>query len=96
MFSKTTATLAAFCLINNYNPFVKADQPVHCLRDDVFGDWEFTVNTQTENVNLYQANEVCTHQSPNKVQIISKDHEFKFAKSETYKLKLDKDYKVTA
>ena len=64
------------CLLTNTNPFVKADQPVHCLRDDVYGDWEFTVNSDVDTVSIFDAKEMCTHQSPNKVQIVSAAHEF--------------------
>ena len=45
----------------------RADQPVHCLKDDVFGTWDFHVNAQVNTVNLFQTKEVCTHQLPNKV-----------------------------
>ena len=36
-------SLAAACLLFNLNPFteVKADQPVHCLRESIFGVWNF-------------------------------------------------------
>jgi len=46
-------TLPLFCLLNNYNPFVKADQPVHCLRDNVYGQWEFHVSTDIQTVDLF-------------------------------------------
>ena len=57
----------------------KADQPVSCLREQVYGLWEFHVNTQVDNVNLFQTNEVCSHHLTNKVQIIEKSHSFSFA-----------------
>lgn len=44
-FTSVIKSLAVLCLVNNINPFVKADQPVHCLSDDIFGEWEFTVNS---------------------------------------------------
>jgi DICT domain-containing protein len=62
----------------------KADQPVHCLRDKIYGLWEFQVNTQVENINLFETNEVCSHQLTNKVQLMNKDHKFSFAQSETW------------
>jgi hypothetical protein len=40
---------------------VKADQPVHCLRESVYGEWEFYVSKDSQNVNLFEVNEVCTH-----------------------------------
>jgi hypothetical protein len=59
--------LAIWCLIANINPFVKADQPVHCLRGDVMGEWTFHVAAQTDTIDLFQTQEVCTHMLPNKV-----------------------------
>ena len=46
---------------------VKADQPVSCPEADVVGQWNFHVSAETANVNLFKANEVCTHQLPNKL-----------------------------
>ena len=38
-------SLAVACLVLNMNPLpTKADQPVHCLKDQVFGDWDFHVS----------------------------------------------------
>lgn len=49
-----------------------ADQPVGCLRKHVHEQvWNFHISKDTQNVNLFQTNEVCTHAIPNKVQIIS-------------------------
>lgn len=52
---KLKTSLAVACLINNLNPFhsVRADQPVHCLKDDVFGTWDFHVNSDINTVNLF-------------------------------------------
>ena len=69
----------AIAFLLNYLPssnFVRADQPVHCLKDDVFGTWDFHVNSQPETVNLFHTDEVCTHQQPNKVQILSSKQHF--------------------
>jgi hypothetical protein len=59
-------SLAVLCLINNLNP-VKADQPVHCLKENVLGKWNFTVNKEMEEVNLFETKEICSHRIPNKV-----------------------------
>ena len=45
-------SLAVACLVSNLNPFavsdvVKADQPVHCLRESLFGNWKFHVSADT-------------------------------------------------
>ena len=61
--SQFKLSLAVACLLNNLNPFdsVRADQPVHCLKDDVFGTWDFHVNAQINTVNLFETKELCTH-----------------------------------
>lgn len=48
------------------NNVVSADQPVHCLRGQVFGVWKFYVSSQVDHVNLFTVDEVCTHKVPNK------------------------------
>ena len=66
---KKIKSFAAFCLLYNLNPFdvVKADQPVHCLRENMYGIWNFHTSKVQENVNLFEINEVCSHSLPNKV-----------------------------
>lgn len=61
------STFAIACLIANINPFVKADQPVHCLRETLFGQWNFHVSAEKAVVSLWDTNELCTHSVPNKV-----------------------------
>lgn len=54
--------------INNNKPLVvRADQPVHCLRGQLYGVWNFHVSKEEENVNLFEVDEVCTHKLPNKL-----------------------------
>lgn len=64
---------------------VAADQPVHCIKENVMGDWTFTVTEASTLPNLFNSESVCTHELPNKLQIIEQDHKFKFADS-TYKV----------
>ena len=40
---------------------VKSDQPVHCLGQEINGEWNFHISKETQAVNLYETNEVCTH-----------------------------------
>lgn len=96
--SRTAQSLAVACLLLNLNPFnqVAADQPVHCLKDDVFGTWDFHISQQTDVVNLFQTNEVCTHMLPNKVQIISADHKFSMANQDIWRMQLLDGYKAAA
>lgn len=46
---------------------VKADQPVHCLRQDIYGEWTFKVSKEQDLVNLFEAKDICTHNMPNGV-----------------------------
>jgi hypothetical protein len=32
---------------------VKADQPVHCLRESFFGEWNFKVSNDSQTLNLF-------------------------------------------
>ena len=88
-------SLATLCLIYNINP-IKADQPVHCLRDYVFGEWDFHVSQQVESLNLFQTTEICTHMRPNHIQIIDANHKWKFAKDDVWKVTLADGYKASA
>ena len=67
----TIKSLAVACLLYNINPFekaqVKADQPVHCLREQMFGVWNFHTSKDKGKVNLFETNEICSHNIPNKV-----------------------------
>ena len=58
---------------------VKADQPVHCLRQDIYGEWTFKVSKEQELINLFESRDVCTHNMPNGVQVIDKNYQFQFA-----------------
>jgi hypothetical protein len=58
---------------------VLCDQPSHCLRGEVYGMWEFHVSKEVESVNLFETNEVCTHQLNNKLQILGIHQQFSFA-----------------
>jgi hypothetical protein len=42
----------------------------------------------SEKGNLFQVDEVCTHKLPNKLQIINKEHEWKFDKDDVWRIKL--------
>jgi len=91
--SKTIFSVAVLALIGKLDLIkeVRADQPVHCLRGQVYGMWHFYTTEHADKVNLFQIDEVCTHKLPNKLQIIPDDHEFNFASSDTWKVKvLDK------
>lgn len=75
---------------------MKADQPVHCLREQLFGVWDFHVSKDAGNVSLFDTTELCTHSVPNRVQLVNKKHEFSFASTDLYKLNLMDNYKAEA
>lgn len=50
----------------------------------------------SEQVDLFAVNEVCTHQLPNKLQIIGKDHAWKFNKEHVWKVKLMDKFQAEA
>ena len=72
----------------------KADLPVHSISkqdpstDKLNGYWYFHVSKTVDTVNLFQTKEVCTHNIPNKVQTIKKDHKFSFESEDVWKVKL--------
>jgi len=53
--AKGMKNIAIAALIYNLSltDIVKADQPVHCLKDDAFGEWEFHVSQEVSSVNLF-------------------------------------------
>lgn len=69
--------LSSFALLSLLG-LLKADQPVHCPREKVVGSWNFYISTETQNVDIWNAKEVCTHKLPNRIQLIEKDHKFHF------------------
>lgn len=98
-------SLVVACLLANSNPFssestgsglVRADQPVHCIREELFGIWNFHVSSDKSNINLFESKELCTHAVPNKIQLVNKSHEFNFASEDLYRINLIEGYKAEA
>lgn len=58
--------------------------------------WKFHVNQHSDQVNLFEVDEVCTHKLPNKLQIIGKDHQFMFQKEDVWRVKLMDKFQVEA
>jgi len=77
--------------------YAAADQPVHCYEDLVVGDWEFEITERATLPDLFKSEEVCSHELPNKLQIIEDDYSFEFA-DQTYILSvtLDKNNRCSA
>lgn len=68
--------ITTLLLMSSSHNSVRADQPVHCLRENMYGVWDFHVSTDTQTVNLFNQKEVCTHNVPNGLQFINKDYKF--------------------
>ena len=78
---------------------VSADQPVHCVMESSKGVWEFNVLQDDNTIDLFKTNEVCSHQLPNKIQVLSPKAKLSFgqsAKTETYRVTFGDDYKASA
>ena len=54
------------------------------------------MNKASENVNLFKVDEVCTHRLPNKLQVINKDHQWKFDKDDVWRVKLMDKFQAEA
>jgi hypothetical protein len=67
--------------------FANADQPVHCIKDNVIGDWTFEVTRNAILPDIFQSHTICTHELPNKLQLIEAGHTFNFA-DEMYELRI--------
>ena len=79
-----------------HNSLVKADQPVHCLRENLYGVWDFHVSQDKGTIDLFDTNELCTHEVPNKVQLVNKDHKFAFETEDVYRMNIMENYKAEA
>ena len=100
-FNYLKKSFAVACLLANINPFnndvtVRADQPVHCIREELFGIWNFHVSSDKSNINLFDTKELCTHTVPNKIQLVNKAHDFSFASEDMYRINLIEGYKAEA
>ena len=69
---------------------------MHCLREQLYGVWNFHVTTDKQIVNVFDTQELCTHNVPNKVQVMNSGHEFKFDKEDVYRVNLMDNYKAEA
>ena len=57
----------ALLLLSCFLSQAAADTPAKCSRDKIYGHtWDFHVSKETKVINLYQAEEVCTHKMPNR------------------------------
>lgn len=71
----------------------RADQPVNCLRQQYHDQWwTFHVSKDSEFVDLFKTSEVCTHQIPNRVQILSSAHRFSFKNEDAWQILVHADF----
>jgi len=47
-----------------------------------------------DDINLFQTDEICTHKRPNHIQVVAKNHEFKFEKEEIWRVKFLDNFKA--
>lgn len=73
---------------------VNADLPVHCLIDNVKGDWTFHVNKEKFSPSLKDEKTTCGHGFPNKVEQLNGDVEFKYDNEDLIKFTLLEDHTV--
>jgi len=58
--------------------------------------WKFHVSAESQTVNLFDQQELCTHSIPNKVQLVTQEHEFKFQSELFYNINLTQNYQAEA
>lgn len=76
---------------------VRADQPVNCLRQQFHDQWwTFHVSRDSEFVDLFKTEEVCTHKIPNRVQVLSSEHKFAFQNEDAWQVMIHADYSAEA
>lgn len=95
---KSARDLAVLLLLSSSELLkpAKADQPVHCLRENMYGVWDFHVSSDSHTVNLFEQREVCTHQIPNGLQFVNKDYNFQFQNYKVWRVDLQDGFKVQA
>ena len=54
------------------------------------------MSKDSEFIDLFQTQEVCTHQIPNRVQVLSSDHKFSFKNEDAWQVMIHSDYSAEA
>ena len=70
----------------------RADQPVHCLKSQVEGKWTIYVQTESFEPDIFNINEICTHNIEQKLQVIQKDHEWDLRDTRNIEVDLKPDF----
>jgi hypothetical protein len=75
---------------------VKADQPYRCVTETAKGTWDFHVSAEKQTINLFESNEACSHNLPNKVQVVDPNFKFYFEKEKIWRVTLGDNFSATA
>lgn len=60
------------------------------------GPWHLTVDEDVRQGSLYDTEELCTHNIPNKVQLVNKSHNFRFDNEDIYRINILENYRAEA
>lgn len=64
MFSTNTFAVACVAALSK---LALADQPVHCFKSQIAGNWTFEVSREAVKAELGAADSICSHELPNKL-----------------------------
>ena len=72
---------------------IYADIPVHCQKQNIQGDWEFTFESVKFTPSLDDIKTTCGHGFPDHVDQSQGDHDYSFDQSSKFKISLGDDFK---
>ena len=77
---------------------VKADLPVKCPKQStsIGSTWTMHVDPNVQNLNLYQQNQLCGHNLPNRIQIIDDKYKFEIQNAQKVKVTIVSSTRVEA
>lgn len=76
------------------NVYVRSDLPVHCLVNEIEGEWIIRIDKVTFDPNLQDSKTTCGHGFPNRVDNILGDIDYSFENYYDLTITLDKFYNV--
>jgi C1A family cysteine protease len=76
------------------NENVKCDLPVHCVVNEIEGEWIMRINKETFSPSLQDMRTTCGHGFPNRVDNSVGDYDYKFDNYYDINVTLDKSYNV--
>lgn len=93
-FSMSLNILFIIVFVICYLHHVKGDLPVHCLVEDVTGEWVIRINKDTFDAFADNLKTTCGHGLPNKVDTSQGPKSYHFDQFSDINIRLDKNYKV--